>query len=64
MLGLFLRVLGMIRAGGVGVVSGGSVRLVELFGAVRTLEVMLLAGNGNQGNSHKQDGEKFHRAAS
>lgn len=47
-----------------GTVRGGTVRFVELFGAIRPFEFMPLAGNGNQGNSHEQEREKFHRAAS
>jgi hypothetical protein len=60
----FLGMLGVIGSGGMGVMGGGSVGLVELFGAVRAFEFMPLAGNGNQGNSHEQEREKFHRAAS
>lgn len=64
MRGLFLRMLGMVRAGGVGVMGGGTVGLIQLLGAVRTFEFVTLTGDGNQGNSQEQNGGKFHRAAS
>jgi hypothetical protein len=61
-------VSGLTGGGRVFIVTGGmgcgSVGLIELFGAVRAVEFMPLAGNGNQGNSHEQEREKFHRAAS
>ncbi len=38
-------------------VRSGTVCLAELFGAIRPLEFMSLAGNSKSGNSHKQDGE-------
>ena len=41
-----------------------AVMLVQLLGAVRTLEFVAFAGNAQQGNGHQQQGEKFHRAAS
>lgn len=44
--------------------GGGTMGLVELFGAVRTFEFVPLTGHANQGNSRNQNGEKFHRAAS
>lgn len=42
----------------------GGMMLMELLGAIGPLEFMALAGNPEQGNSHKKDREKFHRAAS
>ena len=42
----------------------GSVLFVKLLGAIRTFEFMAFAGNGENGDGHKEDGEKFHRAAS
>ncbi len=60
---LFLRMLGVIFAVTMGAMGCGSMRLVELFGAVRAFEIMPLTGNGNQGNSHEQEREKFHLAA-
>ncbi len=38
------------------VVSGGMI-FIELLGALRALEFMALAGNGQQRNGHKQDRE-------
>lgn len=55
--------LGVIFAVTMGAMGCCAVGLVELFGAVRALEIMPLTGNGNQGNSHEQEREKFHRAA-
>ncbi len=44
--------------------SVGCVVLVKLLGAIRTFEFMAFARNSENGGSHKEDGEKFHRAAS
>jgi hypothetical protein len=41
-----------------------TVGLVELLGAIWTLEFMTLAGHSTRGNGKQQDREKFHRAAS
>lgn len=35
--------------------GGGVMRFVQLLGALGALEFMALAGNGKQGNGHKQD---------
>jgi hypothetical protein len=35
----------------------GGVIFIELLGALGALEFMALAGNGKQGNGHKQDRE-------
>lgn len=35
--------------------GGGVMRFVELLGALWAFEFMALAGNGKQGNGHKQD---------
>lgn len=65
MLGFFFRMFGVNRTFRMHFVTTGSaVGFIELFGALRTIEFMPLARNGNQGNSHKQDGKYFHRAAS
>ncbi len=50
--------------GGGTVLGGSTVGFVELLGAVGALEFVSLTGGCNQGNSHEQKGEKFHRAAS
>jgi|GEM_PF-5101236 len=51
--------------GGLGVLRRvGTVVFVKLFGAIRTFEFMAFAGNPENGYGHKEDGEKFHRAAS
>lgn len=42
----------------------GTVFFVKLLGAIRTFEFMAFAGNGENGDGHKEHGEKFHRAAS
>ncbi len=42
----------------------GRVMFVKLLGAIRPVEIVALARNSKQGNGHKQEGEKFHRAAS
>ena len=47
-----------------GFVVPAAVTFVKLLGAIGTFELMAFAGNANQGNGHKKDGEKFHRAAS
>jgi hypothetical protein len=44
--------------------SMGTVFFVKLLGAIRAFEFMALAGNRENRDSHKEDGEKFHRAAS
>lgn len=41
-----------------------AVMLVQLLGAIRAFKLMAFAGNAQQGNSHQQQGKKFHRAAS
>lgn len=38
-------------------VRSGTMRLVQLFGAIRTFKVVSLTGNGESGDGHKQDGE-------
>ena len=38
-------------------VMRGGVIFIELLGALGALEFMALAGNGKQGNGHKQDRE-------
>lgn len=40
------------------------VRLVELFGAIGSIELMAFAGDAQHRNSQQQHGKKFHRAAS
>ncbi len=37
------------------VMRGGGVIFIELLGALWAFEFMALAGNGKQGNGHKQD---------
>lgn len=41
----------------------GGVMLVELFGAVRTFELVAFAGHAQHRNGHDKQGEKFHRRA-
>ncbi len=38
-------------------VGGGGVIFIELLGALGAFEFVALAGNGKQGNGHKQDRE-------
>lgn len=38
--------------------------LMELPGAVGTIEFMAFTGNTRQGNGHEKQGKKFHRGAS
>lgn len=38
--------------------------LMQLLRAFRPLEFMTLAGNAEQRDGHKQQGKRFHRAAS
>ena len=40
------------------------VMLVELLGAIRPFEFMAFTGNAGQRDSHRKQGEKFHRGAS
>ncbi len=42
----------------------GAMMFMKLLGAIRAFEFMAFAGDGENGNGHKEDGEKFHRAAS
>ena len=44
--------------------SVGTVVFMELLGAIRTFEFMAFAGDSANGDGNKEDGEKFHRAAS
>ena len=44
--------------------SMGTVVFVKLLGAIRTFEFMAFARDRENGDGHKEDGEKFHRAAS
>ena len=37
--------------------GGGTVVHVKLLGAIRTVKIMALAGNGKHGNGHKKQGE-------
>jgi len=37
--------------------ASGTVGLIELFGAIRAIEFVSLTGNGNQWDSHKQNGK-------
>lgn len=37
--------------------GGGTMMLVQLLRAIRTIEFMALAGNANQGNGHQKDRE-------
>ncbi len=53
----FLSRLAMFR-------SMGSVVLVKLLGAIGTFEFMAFARDSENGGGHKEDGKKFHRAAS
>jgi hypothetical protein len=56
MSGLFLIVMLSIPVAGV--------VFMELFGAVRPLEFMALAGHAQDRNGHQQQEGKFHRGAS
>lgn len=62
--GLFGR-FAVFCGGMLGMLRGvGAVMLVKLLGAIWTFEFMAFAGNSESGDGHKEDGEKFHRAAS
>lgn len=43
---------------------GAAMGFMQLLGAIRPLEFMALAGNTEQRDGHKQQGKRFHRAAS
>ena len=57
-------VLAVFRGMLAGLRSVGGVVFVKLLGAIRTFEFMAFAGDSENGDGHKEDGEKFHRAAS
>lgn len=60
---LFLRMSGLTSGGwmlfmpGTRAMGSGTVRFVELSGAIGALEFMALARHGEEGNGRKQDGE-------
>ena len=48
---------GVLRRCCMVIMRGGGVIFIELLGALGALKFMALAGNGRQGNGHKQDRE-------